>query len=121
MIWKTELENALRCPCLIPIITPAYLNSDNCVNEFIAFAELEAKKQQTARILPLYYIEVPAVEHRLGRPSQFSNQYNDKQLRIVNILVQRQMEDIRWLRTTPQDALSSGEGLDMLNRVTNRV
>ncbi len=53
MIWKTELENALRCPCLIPIITPAYLNSDNCVNEFIAFAELEAKKQQTARILPL--------------------------------------------------------------------
>nr|WP_320192493.1 right-handed parallel beta-helix repeat-containing protein [uncultured Desulfobacter sp.] len=120
-VWKTELENALRCPCLIPIITPAYLNSDNCVNEFIAFAELEAKKQQTARILPLYYIEVPAVERRLGRPSQFSNQYNDKQLRVVNILVQRQMEDIRWLRTTPQDALSSGEGLDMLNRVAKQV
>lgn len=120
-VWRMELENALRCPCLIPIITPAYLNSDNCVNEFIEFVELEAKKQQTARILPLYYIEVPAVEHRQGRPSQFTDQYNEKQSRVINILVQRQMEDIRWLHTSPQDALGSGKSLEMLNRVAKQV
>src|SRR5258708_1437176 len=84
-MWEEKIESALNCPCLIPIVTPAYLKSHHCLDELVKFLDVEGRKQQADRILPLYYIEVGAIEQRLGRPGRLVEDLSTKQERALDI------------------------------------
>jgi parallel beta-helix repeat protein len=121
-LWEEKIESALNCPCLIPIVTPAYLKSHHCLDELVRFLEVEGRKQQADRILPLYYIEVGAIEQRLGRPGRLVEDLTSKQDRAIDILLQRQMADIRWFRTRPpEEVMRTTEARVVMDKVAVEV
>lgn len=94
--WSPALRSALNCPCLIPVVTPHYLESAQCAGELLEFTRFEAEQQAADRILPLYYQTVGAVEVLLGREPKFVQQYAGDQARAFEVLGGRQIRDIRW-------------------------
>ncbi|HUY76182.1 MAG TPA: toll/interleukin-1 receptor domain-containing protein, partial [Ktedonobacterales bacterium] len=55
--WRERIEDSLdSATLLIPIITPSYLLSEPCRNEFQRFLQREAKLNRNDLILPIYYI-----------------------------------------------------------------
>lgn len=121
-MWEERIESALTCPCLIPIVTPAYLKSEHCLDELVRFLDVEGRKQQADRILPLYYIEVGAIERRLGRPWRLVDELSTKQERALDILLQRQMADIRSFRTLPpEDVMRTAEARTVIDKLAVEV
>ena len=122
-LWQIEVESALKCPCLVPLITPKYLESNECIKEFVKFVDSKINNEQIPYILPLYFLKVPAIEHLLGRLDMSLEQksYNEKQSRILNELIKRQIEDIRWLHTDTKNALNTQKGREMLDRVGREI
>src|SRR5690242_1019991 len=55
--WRERLQDALVGSLfLIPVITPAYFQSDPCRQEYEAFKTLQAVRKIEGVILPIYYI-----------------------------------------------------------------
>lgn len=60
--WKERIERALdTSKLLIPIITPSYLASAACREEFERFRQREAALGRNDLIFPIYYIACPAM------------------------------------------------------------
>lgn len=90
--WKRSIEESLDAVTfLIPILTPGFFKSEACREELERFLERENRLERTDLILPVYYVNYPAL--------------NDKQKRqgdpLASILWSRQYVDWREVRFEP--------------------
>jgi len=93
--WASSIDNALAASTfLIPVITPRYLASSNCRDEFTTFHQLEQDRGLNDRILPLYYLSADEIHEKAQR----------EQDQIAHILATRQWFDIRDLRTEDESS-----------------
>ncbi|WP_433616707.1 TIR domain-containing protein [Dactylosporangium sp. CA-139114] len=93
--WASSIEHALAASTfLIPVITPRYLASSNCRDEFTTFHQLEQARGHNDRILPLYYVSADEIHEKARR----------EQDQIAQILATRQWFDIRDLRTEDESS-----------------
>lgn len=61
--WSARIGRALRSTTfLIPILTPSFFKSRNCLQELQDFLELERQLERRDLILPIYYIECLVLE-----------------------------------------------------------
>jgi hypothetical protein len=89
--WKDKIGKAIREGAFfIPIVTPRYLQSEECRNELLDFAKQAEDQGREGLIMPLYFVEVKEIEAR------------DKTDRVVELLIESQMEDWRNLRLLDQ-------------------
>ncbi len=85
--WRSKIQEALESTTFfIPIVTPRYFASEECRNELLGFAEQAEELGLEALIMPLYFVEVPAIENGDG---------DDPLVRLID---ERQREDWRTLR-----------------------
>lgn len=62
--WRERLEEALRnAVFLIPVVTPSYFASRNCMIELDLFRKREADLGRDDMILPIYWIKDLAADH----------------------------------------------------------
>lgn len=89
--WRTQLKGAIEgTTFFIPIITPRYFASEECRNELLGFAEQAGELGVEGLIMPLYLVDVPAIETGdLTDPA-------------VSLVAESQMEDWRTLRFLDQ-------------------
>jgi TIR domain len=60
--WKARINEALLATTFfIPIITPSYFLSEACREELLAFASNATALGLTELIMPIYYVDVPAL------------------------------------------------------------
>ena len=63
--WKTRIEQSLdSVTFLIPIVTPGYLKSEPCREEFLRFLKREKDLKRADLILPVYYVAVSSAGGR---------------------------------------------------------
>jgi hypothetical protein len=56
--WRERLAAGLaESTFLLPIITPSFLRSRHCREEYVAFTEHERARQRRDLVLPVYYID----------------------------------------------------------------
>lgn len=85
--WRSKIQEALESTTFfIPIVTPRYFASEECRNELLGFAEQAEKLGLEALIMPLYFVEVPAIEN------------GDVDDPLVRLIDERHREDWRTLR-----------------------
>lgn len=93
--WKKCISGNLeRTYFLIPILSPAYFNSEMCNNEYLEFREYEQLAKREDLIKPIYYVESDLIED--PNPSQTENWINE--------ILSRQWFDFRPLRLEDVDA-----------------
>jgi F-box protein 11 len=89
--WRTAIKQGLADSAFfIPIITPGYLYSKVCREEFGKFAAFEEKRGRTDLILPLIFV----------RPEDFDDAEAQKKDSVVRLCLKRQFvswEDLRGL------------------------
>jgi len=109
--WRSRIKEALeQTTFFIPIVTPRYFASKECLNELFGFAEQAEKLGLEGLIMPLYLVDVPALEAReLSDPA-------------VQLIADSQMKDWRTLRfldeTTQPYRLAIHELADRLLEAT---
>jgi hypothetical protein len=78
--WRRRIEQSLDATTfLIPVITPSYLRSDQCKNEFLAFLKREARLGRDDLILPIYYITAPQIDSRSESADEVAATVRDRQ------------------------------------------
>ena len=66
--WSATLDEMLvRARFFIPILTPSYFQSKACRDELEKFLKAEERAGRTDLILPIYYIQCPALEEEEQR------------------------------------------------------
>ena len=66
--WKARIEQSLDCVTfLIPIVTPGYLKSESCREEFLRFLKREKDLKRADLILPVYCVRCPVLEDEAKR------------------------------------------------------
>jgi hypothetical protein len=61
--WESRIQEELeRTTFLIPIITPSYFRQDYCRKELLQFASAAKRFGVEQLLLPVYYVDVPAIE-----------------------------------------------------------
>lgn len=85
--WESQIRQALEATTFfIPIITPRYFASKECQKELLSFAEQAEQLDRTSLILPLYFVDVPAMnDGNSGDPA-------------IRLIAKRHREDWRTLR-----------------------
>lgn len=95
--WKKAIHKGLGdAAFFLPVITPGYLFSNVCKDEFEKFAAYEKKLGRTDLILPLIYV----------RPEDFDDEESKKKDPIVRLCLERQYvnwEDLRGLGDEGQE------------------
>jgi hypothetical protein len=86
---------------LLPIITPSYLTSDWCREEFQRFLQRERALGRNDRIIPIYYLDVPRLSAAMQHPARV--QPSDDA--IINELAPRLAADWRTLRGKADDVV----------------
>ena len=105
--WKDTLKNNLNnVYFLIPIITPSYLKSQNCIDELVIFLEREKSFNDEKLIFPIIYI-----------PYDLMNIDNDIGL-LVDELTKRQYLDWSNVRKKP---FSDPKVQDCLETISFRI
>lgn len=99
---QTILENSTL---LIVLITPGYLKSENCRKEFLCFLDAEKKLERDDLILPILYIDTPALQQEYEDP-------------IVRELRKRSIVDCRSLRF---ESLTSTESRKQLSKLAEQI
>jgi parallel beta-helix repeat protein len=62
--WKERIQGSIQSVTFfIPIITPSFFESNNCLDELRLFLEHEVALNRRDLILPIYYIECPQIEN----------------------------------------------------------
>ena len=90
--WKERIEESIDASTfLIAIITPSYLKSPTCRDEFASFLKREKKLKRNDLLLPLLYIETPALSDERKRAKD----------KIAKEIAKRQWADWRDLRHEP--------------------
>lgn len=99
--WQARIERSIDgTTLLIPIMTPAFLRSENCRSEVQRFLEREAALGRDDLIFPIYYIEAPGLD--------------DPDDPIAAELRTRQWADWRSLRFAPLDGMEARQMLAQL-------
>jgi len=87
--WKERINGSLDTTTfLIPVITPGFFKSEYCREELTRFLERERKLGRDDLILPVYYVDTPALNDK-------KLQANDE---LAQIIASRQYADWRKLR-----------------------
>jgi hypothetical protein len=86
---------------LLPIITPSYLTSDWCREEFQRFLQRERALGRNDLIIPIYYLDVPRLSAAMQHPARA--QPSDDA--IINELAPRLAADWRHLRGQADDVV----------------
>lgn len=105
--WESQIRKALEeTTFFIPIITPRYFASKECKRELLGFAEQAEKLERPGLILPLYFVDVPAL--------------NDGELDdpVIQLIAKRHREDWRTLRLLDEGVQPYRVGV---NRLTSRL
>jgi TIR domain-containing protein len=90
--WKQRIENTIDATTfLIPIITPGFFTSPACRDEVERFLERENHLERSDLILPIYYVNCPALGNEMLRKGDT----------IAQIIAARQYADWRELRFEP--------------------
>ena len=90
--WKERIEEGIDASTfLIAIITPSYLKSPACRDEFELFLKREKKLKRNDLILPLLYVETPTLSDEKKRAKD----------NIAKEIAKRQRVDWRGLRHDP--------------------
>lgn len=88
--WRDRIERSIDTTIvLIAVITPSYLRSAACREEVERFLQREKQLGRNDLILPLYYVDTPALQ--------------DSQDNVARELASRQYVDWRPLRFEPLD------------------
>ncbi|MFD6989061.1 toll/interleukin-1 receptor domain-containing protein [Streptomyces sp. NPDC059943] len=94
--WRARLDSALTgTTFLIPIVTPKFLQSQECRREVIKFAGHAASLGLEELLLPIHYVNVPQLAHEV------ENQPADE---VVELIARRQWVDWRELRLEDEDS-----------------
>jgi TIR domain len=89
--WLKEVFKALdESSFFIPIVTPAFLQSEMCCREVLHFRKREAALRRDDLMFPLYYVDIDNID--ASRPSDC----HDKT--VLDLLHSRQWVDFRKLR-----------------------
>jgi parallel beta-helix repeat protein len=90
--WKRRVDDSLDAVTfLIPIITPGFFKSAQCRRELERFLDRESELGRDDLILPIYYINCPALNDEAQR----------KQDPLAEVVAARQYADWRELRFEP--------------------
>ena len=90
--WHERLERGLATSTfLLPIITPSFLTSKYCRNEFDTFLEHERDHDRDDLVLPVYYIDC----------SYLSAAANEPPAETLRLVLERQYFDWRKVRMLP--------------------
>ncbi|MEU1594519.1 toll/interleukin-1 receptor domain-containing protein [Streptomyces sp. NPDC005708] len=94
--WRMRLDWALTgTTFLIPIVTPKFVQSQECRREVIAFAGHAASLGLDELLLPIHYVNVPQLAHGAEeRPAD----------EVVELIARRQWVDWRELRLEDEDS-----------------
>lgn len=85
--WRSAIKEALEgTTFFIPVITPRYFASEECRNELLGFADQAEQLGLEGLIMPLYFVDVPALET------------GDMSDPAVQLVANSQREDWRTLR-----------------------
>jgi formylglycine-generating enzyme required for sulfatase activity len=107
--WPSRLEEGLNeALFLIPILTPAYFNSDACRAELETFLELERRSERRDRILPLYFVTAPVFEQKsdpLAAALYERQWWNWRHLRVDSIGSQKVLRELDRLAGEVADAI----------------
>lgn len=113
-IQQRIVESLNETFVLLPIITPSYLKSAWCRDEFQRFLERERTLGSNELILPIYYQDVPELNAARRHPSQ-AQPSNDP---IITALAPRLAADWRKLQERPMD---DPEVQKKLNDIADRI
>lgn len=103
--WKQTIEQALQDVfVLIPIMTPLYLQSEPCKEEYEIFLKREKKLGRNDLILPIYWIDCDELDDQKRRDS---NAW-------AKGLAEHQRADLRELRFTRLESLEALRVIDGL-------
>ncbi|WP_445407976.1 toll/interleukin-1 receptor domain-containing protein [Streptomyces albidoflavus] len=94
--WRMRLDSALTgTTFLIPIVTPKFLQSQDCRREVIQFAGHAASLGLEELLLPIHYVDVPQLAHDVEeKPTD----------EVVELISKRQWVDWRALRLEDEDS-----------------
>ncbi|MCX5014250.1 toll/interleukin-1 receptor domain-containing protein [Streptomyces sp. NBC_00555] len=94
--WRGRLDSALTATTfLIPVVTPKFLNSQECRREVITFAGHAASLGLEELLLPILYVDVPQLAGSSG------TEPDDE---VVELIARRQWVDWRDLRLEDEDS-----------------
>ncbi|SQE00440.1 conserved hypothetical protein [Parafrankia sp. Ea1.12] len=99
-LWRSTLETGLgRVLFLLPVVSPAFVASDECLREFTQFLALERAEQSRRgarrRIIPIYWSEVDLA----GLLAAAEESSDHQRAAMLRVLRDRQHHAIRPLRT----------------------
>lgn len=90
--WRERIDNAIAgTTFFFPIITPRYFDSQECRRELLKFVSESRRRGVERLLLPIYYIEVEALEHE---PSD----------EVMAIVAKRQWEDVKDIRLVEESS-----------------
>lgn len=103
--WKKRIEEGIDASTfLVAIITPSYLKSPACRDEFELFLAREKKLKRSDLILPLVYVDTPQLVDKRAQSAD----------KIVKELASRQWADWRDLRHEPWTTPAVGKRLESI-------
>jgi F-box protein 11 len=103
--WKERVDGSLDAATfIIPIVSPAFLASDECRRELARFLDRERRLGRGDLVLPVYWITVPALERAAGTVGD----------ELAVALAARQYADWRKLRFQPLTAPACREAVAAL-------
>lgn len=111
-IQQRIAESLNETMLLLPIITPSYLNSAWCRDEFLRFLDRERRIDRNDLIIPVYYQTVPALDAAMQHPSQAAPSSDP----IIQTIAARLAADWRNLRRSPDARIN-----EEIERIAQRV
>lgn len=105
--WKAEIGKGLaEAAFFIPVITPGYLQSEECRREFMAFLEYEKRRSRNDLILPLIYV----------RPDEFDDPEAKSKDKVLQTIVERQYANWEPLRHVGDERIEYRQQLTSLGK-----
>jgi cobaltochelatase CobT len=110
--WLERIENSLDAVTfLIPVITPAFFESEQCISELLGFLGRERKLGRNDLILQIHYLDCPILRDKQRMPDYpledvIAGRLVEKEWRrlrhpLAKKMASRQYEDWRELRFEP--------------------
>lgn len=117
--WKERIDDSLDAVTfLVPVLTPTFLNSPQCRRELRRFVDRERRLGRKDLILPVYWIEAPALKNPALRSSDelaeelAARQYTDwRELRFQDLGQPETRRALARLAIHIRDVLGSAESL----------
>lgn len=111
--WERRIVTALeRANFFIPIVTPAFLDSDWCIREVRLFLDIEKQRGRGSLIFPIHYNDFTEPKQSLRKAAEGAQD-------IVDLLRTRQWSDFRPYRVVGFDAQRAQLLIDELGRDMN--